>query len=538
MDTFLSSRFTYHLFTYSLFVLCLLQLCSCEEEVKYNVFKYNQTNPITSLDPAFAKSQNNIWACHHLYNTLVRFDSLLNIEGDLAKDYSISEDGLIYTFNLRPNILFHENDCFGLSKTRTFNAHDVVYSLSRIQDGEINSPGSWIFKDKIVKNGFQAIDSMTFKVELKQAFAPFLGLLAMKYCSIIPKEALEYYGASFRNNPVGTGPMKLKKWLENEALFLTRNKTYFRNNIFIDGVKTSFITDRKMAYLELLNGNLDFVSGLESSFIHRLLDENGHLKEENKRDIKLYKSPYLNTEYIGINVDALDKASPLQKAEVRRALNMAINKSQLLEVLRNNVGIAATEGIIPFGLPSFKLEGKGSSYKPKEAKEILQNAGFLPWPSNQKVVVYTNADYQDIITYVGRQWQNIGIDVEIEILESSLLRAGMRSGEIGVFRASWIADYPDGENFLCLFYGENPAPPNYTRYKNNSFDQKYKASIQSPDKDFRNASYNEMEKIMLTSSPIIPLYYDQSSIFTSSRVEKITTNALNLLEIEGLKLSN
>lgn len=520
-------------------VLCsgILLFCACKDEViSAKVFKYNQINPITSLDPAFAKSQNNIWACHHMYNTLVRFDENLEIIPDLAKSYEISLDGLEYTFILEDSIAFHPNICFGDLNTRFVNAHDVLYSLNRLIDPKIQSPGSWLFKEKLAPEGFVVLNDSSFQISLSKPFAPFLSLLANQYCCIIPQEAVDFYGKEFRKNPVGTGPFILKRWLENEALFLRKNETYFRPTIYIDAVKVSFITDRKMAYLALLNGETDLVSGIESSFLHRLLEPDGKLKESNEGLIQYKKSPFLNTEYLGINLQAADAHSPLHQKAFRQALNYGIDKKLMLEVLRNNIGNSAEEGFIPFGLPSYAATNKGYSYNPQKAQELLASCDLPDFKDQEPIIINTNADYLDIVTFVAKQWENIGVKVEIEVFESALLREGMRSGKLALFRASWIADYPDGENFLCLFYGENPAPPNYTRFINQEVDALFKRATEVNDPDERKTIYQEIDNIIIEEAPVIFLFYDESSLFTSKRIENIQTNALNLLELENLKM--
>jgi len=150
----------------------------------------------------------------------------------------------------------------------------------------------------------------------------------------------------------------------------------------------------------------------------------------------------------------------------------------------------------------------------------------------------TNSDYEDLCTFIVKQWEDLGVKVQVDLLESATLRQMNANGQSSFFRASWIADYPDGENFLCLFYGENPAPPNYTRYSNETVDNMYLKAISSSENSERNDLYQKMDEQIIVDAPFIPLYYDETSIFTSARVEEISINALNMLEVEGLKLSN
>lgn len=505
---------------------------SCDEDgaERYKVFRYNQINHITSLDPAFAKSQNSIWATHHLYDGLVRLDDDLNVRPAIAHSWDISEDGKVYTFFLRTDVRFHQDSCFQREDQRLVKAEDFKYSFDRLLDEKVNSPGSWLFSDKVDRDGFVVVDDTTFQIRLNKPFLPLLGILTMQYCSVVPQEAIDYYTDEFAYHPIGTGPFLFKRWVINQALFLNRNEDYFEDTESnLDGIKTSFIPDKKISFLELLNGNLDYVSGLESSFISELLSKEGELLPEKEDIIKFKKSSYLNTEYIGINYSQEPENSPLRIKSFRQALNLAIDRQLMLTSLRNNVGRPATGGIVPRGLPSFDDERvRGYHYDPDSARVLITGCQFESTPS---ISVYTNKDYLDLTTFIAKQWEQIGVDVDIEVLESSILRDGMRKSSIPMFRASWIADYPDAESFLCLFYSKYPAPPNYTRYANPDYDVLYERAIQEGDESKRYALYQQMDRMIVEDAPVIFLFYDETAQFYGGDISGISSNAINLLEV-------
>lgn len=521
------------------FLFIILSGLSCKEDhtVKPNVFRYNQINHITSLDPAFAKSQNNIWATHHLFDGLVGLDDSLNVVPAIAKYWLISEDGLTYTFRLRSDVTFHDNKCIS-NKNRVVTAHDMAYSFRRLIDEDVNSPGSWLFTDKVDgKEAFNAIDDSTFVIQLNKPFIPMMGILAMQYCSVVPQECVEYYKSEFRSNPVGTGPFLFKRWEENQALFLLDNEEYFRKTSHnLDGIKTTFIPDKKIAFLELLNGNLDFVSGLESSFIHDLLTQEGDLLPKRQEQLNLIKAPYLNSEYLGINMANQPKDSPLRIKEIRQALNLGLDRDLMLSALRNGVGKAANAGFVPSGLPSHDPKSvKGYSYNPDSARALIRSVGFGSNNPLPEIELYTNKDYLDLTTFIARQWQEIGVKVKIEVLESSILRDGMRKSSIPFFRASWIADYPDAESFLCMFYSKYPAPPNYTRYSNPAFDLLYEEAIKTSDIKARYELYHQMDRMLIEDAPVIFLFYDETALFSQKNISGVSGNAVNLLMVGDLK---
>lgn len=500
------------------------------------IFHYNQPNVITSLDPAFAKTQNNLWAVDHLYNQLVDLDDSLNLIPEVAVQWTLSEDAKIYRFKLREDILFHKSPCFGPDSTRYLVASDVVYSFSRLLDPEVHSPGSWIFRDIVAeKEPFRAIATDGFELHLRKPYSPLLKLLTMQYCSILPHEAVSHYKGDFAYNPVGTNGFRLKKWLGRKGLFLERHEAYYGTSPIVDGIRISFIEDRSTAYLEFLNGSIDFFSGIHAGFAHQLLHRNGTLKTEYSGQMKLLKGDFLNTEYIGFNLELVPKDHPLQNRAFRQALNYAIDREKLIRHLRFGLGTPATSGFIPKGLPGFDpARNPGYEYNPAKAKQLLDQAGFRDRSSLPILTLSTNKDYVDMATFIGKQWEELGIPVAIDLVETASLREQMRAGTVMTFRASWIADYPDEESFLTVFYGKNPAPPNYTRFRNENYDFCYESAIQERDEGTRRKLYQKMDSILIAEAPVVFLFYDQTAWFTQPWVSGLQVNALNLLRLNEL----
>lgn len=506
------------------------------------VFRYNQPNPITSLDPAFARSQNNIWAVHHLFNGLVELDEKMEVGPSLATRWEISANGLEYRFYLRPDVYFHDSPAFKNGRGRKLVARDVVYSFERLIDPAVHSPGSWIFRGKVrEKNPFEAVGDSIFIMHLTKPFPPMLRMMTMQYCSVVPKEALDYYQETFRQNPVGTGPYYFKNWLEGQALILLRHEKYFEPGIpKIDGVLVTFISDRKTAYLELLSGNLDFLSGIESSYVNDLLTPEGRLQEKYDTIFAYSKMPYLNTEYLGINLNfGTETDNPLLNRWVRQALNYAIDRQKMLITLRNGVGYPADAGFIPKGLPSYNPERvRGYFYDPDKAIQLLNRAGYGKTRQLPELVIHTNKDYLDLCTFILSQWEEIGVKARIEVLESGTLRQMMAEGQVPLFRASWIADYPDGESFLTVFYGKNPSPPNYTRFSNDEFDRLYEQALLEKDEQRRVAMYQKMDSILSAEAPVIFLFYDETALFTRKHIAGIKPNAVNLLNLKEVLIKS
>ena len=255
---------------------------------KRTVFNYNEMNGVTSLDPAAASNFENIWPANMLFNGLVQMDDALNVVPCIAKNYSISADGLVYTFNLRTDVYFHNNVCFESTKGRKVTAADFVYSYNRLYDSRVSSATTLLAKvlrdDKTGYSGFESPNDSTFIIKLKEPFSAFLNILTMKYFSVLPYEAIEYYKQDFRRNPVGTGPFQFRLWEEGVKLILIKNPKYFerdsKNNRlpYLDAVTVSFIKDRETAFMELLNGRFDMLSGADAFNINEVLDKEGNLR--------------------------------------------------------------------------------------------------------------------------------------------------------------------------------------------------------------------------------------------------------------------
>jgi len=502
----------------------------------FKVFKYNLTNHPSSLDPAFAKSLANITVCNQLFNTLVALDENGNLQPDIARKWEISSDGLRYTFHLHNNIMFHEHSCFTYDTDRLLTAFDVKYSLERLNDSSVNSPGSWVLDGKLAQNeSIHVLDDSTLSIKLSQPFQPFLSLLTTQYCSIVPETVINCLGSEYKNNPIGSGPFLFKRWIKNQNIFLNRNQDYYGEMGDLVGVKVSFIKDRKIAFLEMLNGSIDYFSGLESTFISQMLEKSGEIKAEHDDRIKLIKSPFLNTEYIGFNLDGIGEKHPLSNKLFRRALNAAIDKQQLVDVLRNSIGEAATNGFAPPTL--YTNKSLIPSIDNISAKELLIQSGISA-TSVTELEINTNAEYQDLMLFIAKEWEKLGLRVKVNLLESSVLREGMRNGNIHIFRASWIGDYPDIENFMSLFYSKNGAPPNYSRFKNREFDILYDQVNLEKDLYKREEIYSQMEHIILSEMPVIPLFYDQSSNFYSTSIQNPSNNLMNIPNVKDIIKTN
>jgi len=530
-----------HLLTVSYFSLLLI---SCNSEINSDkdhlVFRYNEHSNISTLDPAFASNPQLIWPTNQLFNSLVQLDDELNIQPDIAKNWTFNDSTLTYKFNLRNDVYFHKSEVFTNAhkdSTRLVTAHDFEYSFNRLLDEKVAARGSWILNNV---NRFYAENDSTFSVQLNQPFPAFLGLLSMRFCSVVPKEAIDYYANDFRSNPVGTGPFKFKLWEENVKLVLRRNPDYFEKDElgnqlpYLEAVAITFLPDKQSEFLQFVQGKLDFVSGLDNSYKDEIVSTKGKLQEKYKNQVNLITSPYLNTEYLGFYMDS--PSSEIQSKKIRQAINYGFDREKMIRYLRNGIGIPAVNGFIPKGLAGFN-NMEGYTYQPEKAKELVRQYIEETGNNNPSIAIGTNSQYLDLCEFIQRELEKIGIQVQIDVVPPSTLRQMKSSGELAMFRASWIADYPDAENYLSLFYSKNFTPngPNYAHFKNNIYDSLYVASLSLPNIEKRKLLYEKMDSIIIEEAPVVPLYYDMAVRFVSKKVSGLGINPQNFLVLKKVK---
>ena len=586
-------------------ILFLLLFSSCvknnSSDENLKIFKYNESAGILTLDPIYAKDLPHIWACNQIFNGLVAFDDEMNVVPAIAKSWNISDDGMTYTFILRDDVWFHEDECFekttdnrqrttaivqnisatqqlSNSATRIVTAHDFVYSFNRVLDRKLNSSGSWIFSNVYA---FNAINDTVLEIKLTQPFPAFLGILSMSYASVVPHEAVEYYGTEFGRHPVGTGPFKYQYWKEGVKLVFRKNPNYFEfektprcqdtktpsdfelatqqlsNSAtqrlpYLDAISISFIIDKQVAFMEFIKGKFHFMSGIDARYKDELLTRDGQLRSEYEDEIYLIREPYLNTEYLAFFLGDNDTLGKERSLALRQAVSYSIDREKMLRYLRNGIGTPGNNGIIPAGLPGYEdakimidsatqqLSNSATStigypYNPKKAEQLLKDNDLIGY----ELKLYTTQDYIDIAKFVQSALTEIGLNCRVEEMMPAALREKRANGNLPFFRSSWVADYPDAENYLSLFTTNNftPQGPNYTHYSNAKFDELYQKSLTCNDLEERAKIYHEMDSLMMTAAPAAILFYDEVLRFVNKNVEGLGSNPTNMLNLKKVRIN-
>ena len=514
------------------------------------VFYYNEDQSIATLDPAFVKSQSEIWVVSQMLEGLVEYDDSLRIQPCLAKSWEISDHGLLYIFHLRTDVFFHEHSKIK-HLPRRFLASDVVQSFRRIADPKTASPGAWIFNDKLDLMCFDsgssvpfpvvALNDSTVQIRLNQVYAPFIDVLAMPYCFVVP---VDWIDQDFRKHPIGTGPFFMKQWEEEVSILLHKNPNYYRfeagNRLpYLQGVCIENVKNKQTAFMKFVQGEYDFFNGIDASIKDELLSRKGVLKTKYNGQFKLLKQSFLNTEYIGFNIDPNQETpnTAVLNADFRKALGFAIDKQKLIQYLRNGVGYAANKGFVPLGFANYPYQLVHDNTCHLDSALYYLKRSKINVNKMSPIIINTTQDYLDLMVYIQKEWGQLGVPVKIDVHPSSFLRQLRNDQKIHCWRGSWIADYSDPENYLVCFESKNFSPqgPNYAHYSNPAFDQLLLQSRFELDAQKRNALLAKADNLLMQQMPYIVLFYDESIRMHQNWVQGLTANPINFLRLRSVK---
>jgi len=517
------------------------------------IFHYNEDVSVTTLDPAFVRSQSENWIVSQIFNGLIDLDAQLQPVPALAKSWEISTDLLTYTFHLRSDVNFCFVDKQGKVTTRKMVASDVAYSLSRIADPATSSPGAWIFVGKIdsqLNRVFIAPNDSTFVLKLVSPAASLLGLLSTNFGYVVPKEYARLDKSYLARNPVGTGPFYVRRWEDEIKLVMRKNPHYHEKDTqgvplpYLDAINVTFVKNKQTAFMQFAAGSYDFFNGLEGSFKDELLTDQAMLKPKYAQKMKAIITPFLNTEYVGCYLgDYPGKTNWLKDVHLRRALFYAVDKQKLVRFFRNGLGDAGDWGVVPPILNAHEKETITEANAAwQKALAEYQQSSYAKQTNKPEIVLSTTADYLDMMVYLQETWGRLGVKIKVDIQTGGMLRQLRNEGKLMLFRGSWIADYPDAENFLACYYAPylSPMGPNYTHFEDAQFDTLYRlieAGESGQKASLRKQYIQQANQILIDQAPVIPLYYDKSIRLIQPWVQGLENDAANRLVLKRVKIS-
>jgi peptide/nickel transport system substrate-binding protein/oligopeptide transport system substrate-binding protein len=476
-------------------------------------------NDPATLDPAQLTDYYAITVANQIFNGLVEFDAHLNVVPDLAQSWSSSRDGVVWTFNLRRAVQFHNG--------REMTADDVVYSLSRLLDPAVHSPlsslldkvkGASAFQEGSAREleGIRAVDRYTVQITLSDPFTPFISILGLPHTAVVPKEEVERLAGDFAAAPVGTGPFRFGRWERSREISLEANKQYFLGRPALDHVR--FL---------IFPGNA--VGSMIRAFERGELEESPIPPERrqemlNSNTYKVIRKPVLSILLFGFNLER----PPFDQREVRQAFNYAVDKIRMNHEIQANRYVVA-KGILPPGMPGYNPEVQGYSYDPDKAKELLAQAGH---PGGRGLAPLTisstlkSTEIRQECDAVLHYLTNIGVDAELgEFPDWPAFKRALEQGKTQLFRYAWYADYPDPDNFLYPLFHSKSAT-NYFHYSNPTVDGLLDEARRETDDLRRVKLYREAEQLILNDAPAVMFLHRTYEELFQPYVEGIEPSAL------------
>jgi len=451
------------------------------------------------LDPARAVSVTDGAACALVYSGLLRPDEEGRPSPDLAHDWEVSSDGLVWTFHLRSGVRFHDGS--------ELDAGDVVFSLERILDPETGSSRAWVLQGiegaeefmtgrAPTVTGLEAPDPLTVRIRLARPLAHFPSLLCMPAAYVVSPEAVMEWGADFGYHPVGTGPWILDEWREGVEMRFTANDAYFDGRPRLDRLVFRFIPDAATRQAEFEAGNLE-VLGLTEENVE-------HFSVHPVWSDHILTSPELAVVYVVLNCSK----PPLDNVLVRRALNHAVNREALIAAVRPGRCVLA-HGSVPPGMGDYETIWKGYGYDPALARSLLARAGY---PDGFEMDLLIRAGGLSVLCAepIQAELARVGVKVRIVQLEAQAFGAAVGDdGNPDAALMSWVADYADPENFLFpLFHsGNSPSAGNYSRFSDPVVDRLLESIHREADPGRRAVLCQAAEKVVFEQAPWIPLFF-------------------------------
>ncbi|MCB0380831.1 MAG: ABC transporter substrate-binding protein [Flavobacteriales bacterium] len=528
--------------------------------VKYGgVFKINETEDFRSLYPLNVTEVVAHRITNQVYQGLVKLNQEdLSVMPSLAEKWEINEDATSFTFYLRKGVMFHDNQCFKDGKGRELKASDVKYCLDKVCESTPENQMYWLFKDKVKGapeyfqstidkkplaggvEGVKVIDDYTIQINLSYPFAGFLKIVSHSACWVYPKEAYDMYGIDMRINCVGTGPFKVKTIKESETVILENNPNYwgvdqYGNKLpYLDGIKFSFVKEKKAELLEFKKGNLDMVYRLPLEMIKDVVGELEDAKKGGNKPYIMQVVPAMSVVYLGMQT----KLPPFDNIDVRKAFNYAVNKNDIVTYTLQGEGRAGVNGIVP-PFKGYDYENvKGYVCDPEKAREHLKKAGYPGGKGFPEITLQINSGGGDRNVQIAEVVQkmlaeNLGVKIKIEQLQFPQHLENLETGKALFWRSAWIADYPDPENFLNLLYGGHvPADIstksfiNSVRYQSAAFDTKFNEALREIDEAKRYELFRQADQIAVDDAATLPIFYDENTRLIQVYVKNFPSNAM------------
>lgn len=529
---------------------------------------------IQTLDPMDVRDTQATCVASDIFDTLYDYDYLkrpYQLTPVLAAAMpTVSEDGKVYTIPIRNDVYFHDDVCFADGKGRLLKAQDLVYSWKRIADIKTRSVSWWILDRRIAGldafreyskqcepgkvdydrpvEGLAAVDDFTFQVKLNKPWPQFVYWLAYIATAPVAREAVEYYGPEIGFHPVGTGAFKVDRWLSGAFVEASRHPRYFgtypsqgepgdaekglladvgKPLPLVDKVVWRIVPEDQPRWRLFLKGSIDLSSIPKDNFGQVFTAGPAMSQEMTQRGITMETFDEPCTFWVAFNMKdpVLAANKPL-----RKAISNSIDRKRFIDIFFDGRGHEAF-GFIPPPMPGYDPNIAAistSRYDLELAKQHLQEAETIAGGSIPRLRIAiggTDSTNRQMCQYIARSIQSIGLDAEIELFDWPTFLEKMRKGDHQLMVTGWIADYPDVENFLQLFYSKNAPYPNQSNYSNPEFDALFERVSTMPDCPERTDLYRQAQRIINEDVPCAFNYHRVNFIMSHEWITNVKPNS-------------
>lgn len=461
----------------------------------------------TTFDPIKSAQNVDNWVFSNVFDVLVRVDkSGTKLEPGLAESWTISKDGLTYTFTMREA---------KFSDGSPITAKDAAYTLLRIRD---NQGSLWSDSFKVVETA-EAEDDRTLVVKLKTPSAPFLSTLALPNVSVISQKGMEALGEdAFAEKPIASGAFIVKEWRRGDRVILEKNPNFWQaDRVKLDGVEWISVPDDNTRMLNVQAGQLDTAIFVPFSRVE-----------------ELRKDPNLNVEIdTSTREDHLlinHEHGALAKKEVRQALDMAIDKKAIVDTVTFDLGEVAYS-YVPKGSLYHYADNLQRPYDPERAKKILADAGASGLSLNYVVNAGNETDEQ-IAVLLQQQLLKAGVTVNLQKVDPSQSWEMLIAGEYDISVMYWTNDILDPDQKTTFVLGHDTNMNYMTRYKNDEVKELVGAARLEQEPTKREAMYVDLQKMAKADVNWIDLYYSPYINVTRKNIQNFYQNPLGRFFLE------
>ena len=548
----------------------LLFSCGTEETKQRNAiggkfyggeFKFMSSEKVVNLFPI---SSVDIYAQRlnsQIYQPLLTLDlESMAVVPSVAESYEVSEDAKTFTFKIRKGIKFHDDDCFN-GKGRELTVEDVKYTLEMACSGLKINKMSYLLVNRIegARNfylksktslpksgvsGIRILNDSTLEIKLNESFIGFDKVLTHTNLGIFPHEAYEKYGRNIANHPVGTGPFMLEK-MDASGVILKRNDNFWKKDEFgnqlpfLDRVVMIYAKDKKSELLAFRNKEIDLVLEIPVEEIENILGSLQDAQAGKNVKHKVESESSMSMNYVAFAC----QSNEFKNAKVRKAFNLAIDRNEVVEKWLKGEGGAAQNGFVPRldNYPNEKITGDKLNIL--QAKALLANAGYPEGKGFPVLDFYVNAiegsaPHKMCMGVAAQIKQNLGIDLKIKLCTLDERERAVLLGKAKIWRSGWIADYPDAENFLSLFYSgsinDNATEVNAFKFRNKEYDALFEQAIKELEETKRNSLFANCDQMVVDEAPVMPIMTDDFMVMINARIRDFQTNSMENLNFSRI----